>query len=84
MFKLDNSQNPGVRTPGEYPYNVSREIYSGKEPNNGTWKTNEGNGEILGNKFMEWCCIIMFEALEDNQGYTQNKRKKKHYGICVV
>ena len=29
-------------------------------------KINEGNGEILGNKFIEWCCmIIMFEALED-------------------
>lgn len=31
-------------------------------------KINEGNGEILGNKFIDWCYIVMFEALEDKPG----------------
>lgn len=34
-------------------------------------KINEGNGEILGNKSVERCCIIiMFEALEEKPGYA--------------
>lgn len=34
-------------------------------------KIKEGNGEILGNKSIEWCCIIStFEALEDKPGYA--------------
>lgn len=45
-------------------------------------KTNEGDREILGNKFIEWCCIIRFEALEDKPGYT--KEEKKPHEIYVV
>lgn len=41
-------------------------------------KTNEGNGEILENKFIEWCCIIIvFETIEDKPGYTQKKGRKE-------
>lgn len=45
-------------------------------------KINEGDREILGNKFIEWCCIIRFEVLEDKLGYI--KEEKKFYEIYVV
>lgn len=37
-------------------------------------QANKGNEEILGNKFIEWCCMIMFETLEDKPGYTQGEK----------
>lgn len=40
-------------------------------------KTNEGNEEILGNKFIEGCCIIMFETVEDKPGYIQKEGRKE-------
>lgn len=40
-------------------------------------KTNEEKEEILGNKFMEQCCITRFEALEDKPVYTQKRNRKE-------
>lgn len=37
-------------------------------------KANKGNEEILGSKFIEWCCMIMFETLEYKPGYTHGEK----------